>query len=100
MFSYYNPAMLPDASKSHVENINNNKAVLPPCHLLVIPLSVTNNPGTCADKTGRSADSELLLIFSFDSTETVKGTFVLFTEVLLPVTTTSFILIVSFKLSS
>ena len=34
MFSYYNPAMLPDASKSHVENINNNKAVLPPCHLL------------------------------------------------------------------
>lgn len=34
MFSYYNPNVLPDESKSHAENVANGKAVLPPCHVL------------------------------------------------------------------
>lgn len=34
MFTYFNPAVMPDENLSHRENIENGKAVLPPCHLL------------------------------------------------------------------
>lgn len=34
MFTYLNPALIPDETKSHKENIENGRAVLPPCHLL------------------------------------------------------------------
>ena len=34
IFTYYNPNVLPDESKTHKENIENGKAVLPPCHIL------------------------------------------------------------------
>lgn len=34
MFTYFNPAVIPDETKSHKENIENGRAVLPPCHLL------------------------------------------------------------------
>ena len=33
-FTYYNPLVLPDESLDHNTNINNGKAVLPPCHVL------------------------------------------------------------------
>lgn len=33
MFTYFNPLVMPDETKSHKENIENGKAVLPPCHL-------------------------------------------------------------------
>lgn len=31
----WNPAVLPDESKSHCENIHGGKAVLPPCHMVI-----------------------------------------------------------------
>lgn len=31
----WNPAVLPDESKSHCENIHDGKAVLPPCHMVI-----------------------------------------------------------------
>jgi thymidylate synthase len=34
MFTYFNPAVVPDETKTHKENIENGRAVLPPCHLL------------------------------------------------------------------
>lgn len=34
MFTYFNPLVMPDESLSHKENIEDGKAVLPPCHLL------------------------------------------------------------------
>lgn len=35
LISLWNPAVLPDETKSHCENIANGKAVLPPCHLIL-----------------------------------------------------------------
>jgi thymidylate synthase len=33
LVSAWNPSVLPDTSKSFDENVANNKAALPPCHL-------------------------------------------------------------------
>lgn len=36
MFTYYNPSVIPDEKKTHKENIDSGKAVLPPCHVLYV----------------------------------------------------------------
>ena len=33
MFTYFNPLVMPDETKSHKQNIEEGRAVLPPCHL-------------------------------------------------------------------
>lgn len=42
----WNPSFLPEEGKTHNENINNGKAVLPACHTLV-QFDVTNNKLSC-----------------------------------------------------
>ena len=44
IFTYMNPIVFPDESKSHQENIENGKAVLPPCHVLY-QFDVRNSDG-------------------------------------------------------
>lgn len=67
MFTYYNPLVLPEEGKAHKENIENGKAVLPPCHVLYM-FDVEERNGVKylnGSLSQRSADVILGVSFNF-----------------------------------